>query len=74
MILNELACIDPALGEVSRSLRRSREIVDILDSVPSSALVSPNFEDVPFTQLEIRTSITQLVAIKADRKLLSVAF
>ncbi len=74
VISNELACIDPALGEVSRSQRRCLEIVDILDSIPAIALSSPSFEEIHFADLDIRTSTTQSILIKADRKLLPLAF
>ena len=74
VISNELACVDPALAEVSRSRRRCLEIVDILDSVPAAALSSPSFEDVPFAELDIRTSTAQTILIRADRKLLPLAF
>jgi hypothetical protein len=74
VISNELACIDSGVGEVSRSQRRCREIVDILDSIPAAALTNPNFENINFADLGIAALTSQSVLLRADRKLLSLAF
>jgi len=74
VISNELACLDSEIHEVSRSRRRCREIVDILDAIPREALRTPIFNQISLVDLDIPAEIPPSTKCVADAKLLQLAF